>query len=689
MEPNKNSSVPILVGFTGIVLLIVIAGLCLTKSCVVIVKKKYQNDKKDTKIPCSDIEKDGEEKDIDINYVDSESDNNYLSSIKLIEEIIDRNWKCVSYNDNDQNCRKDNDGNDSIISINSCEDDGSNVYDEIADNFQMNVRYAERKDCVDKFEEINYDSIHELERIHMNYTRFNALQGNNSNISSDLYDIYQNDNYISTCSYGININENNDDSVSDDDRIKNINEDNYNNNDNDNENCNENYDNDKNIGQINRDSDVSNDGDTYGDTDNNSDHEINSNDSNQVNSHGDYDTAPFETTAYASMHHEDYSQYQITPIHDDNRNYMNQGYRENDEDTLDGSICSTNINDNSNSTNGNNDNSNNINSDDDYENYGNDDDTYDDNEIIIRINTYDNADNGNSNNDDTYDDDNNQNSDHSYQFNSHDGYDTAPVETTAYYASMHHEDYSQYQVTPNHDDNRDYMNQGYRENDEDTPDGSICSTGSACVFDDNGSDHGDDCNSKDDNDKADDDCDNDNSNVNNTDVNNSNRNDAEYDNHNNSSMRHSITATNTNTVSSNSIRNHHVNFSTPSSLLEPIGSSKHEIPAWLSSSHTQSESPFSPVSNISDAMSEDLYEMSDKPAESSSEINKGEDFDIYDDINETRGSYYDIAESIKLAELKNFYIRNECLQSASKCGKWQRNNSNKSSWVKIKDEDVN
>jgi hypothetical protein len=53
--------------------------------------------------------------------------------------------------------------------------------------------------------------------------------------------------------------------------------------------------------------------------------------------------------------------------------------------------------------------------------------------------------------------------------------------------------------------------------------------------------------------------------------------------------------------------------------------------------------------------------MSDEPDESSTEINMGVDYDIYDDINETRGSHYKIAENDKLEELKIFSIRNECL----------------------------
>jgi hypothetical protein len=81
-------------------------------------------------------------------------------------------------------------------------------------------------------------------------------------------------------------------------------------------------------------------------------------------------------------------------------------------------------------------------------------------------------------------------------------------------------------------------------------------------------------------------------------------------------------------------------------------------------------------------VSEDLYKMSDG---SLKEVNMGDDFDIHDDINIIENNNF--ADNEALRRLKILYMRNECLQSAIKCGKWQRRHSNKMVWVKIKDGD--
>lgn len=85
-----------------------------------------------------------------------------------------------------------------------------------------------------------------------------------------------------------------------------------------------------------------------------------------------------------------------------------------------------------------------------------------------------------------------------------------------------------------------------------------------------------------------------------------------------------------------------------------------------------------------DSVSEDLYKMSD---ESFKEVNMGDDFDMHDDTNINENNNF--ADSEALRRLKIFYMRNECLQSVIRCGKWQRRHSNKMVWVKITDGDNN
>lgn len=85
-----------------------------------------------------------------------------------------------------------------------------------------------------------------------------------------------------------------------------------------------------------------------------------------------------------------------------------------------------------------------------------------------------------------------------------------------------------------------------------------------------------------------------------------------------------------------------------------------------------------------DSVSEASYKVCD---ESLKEVNMGDDFDIHDDIHINENVNF--ADIKAMRRLKILYMRNVCLQSAIKCGKWQRRHSNKMVWVKIKNGDKN